>query len=711
MSKPKKGPLVNNTPIEKETAKNDSFEETHIKIETIVEKNNRPIFKQLLFGSLIVMLVTFLFSGYNVGYNSDEIDLVALGKANWHFYTSFGKDTSYLGTPGTVNSVDKVWPVMRYYGNGFESLVTGFTMATGIDKTTQLFNVRHIFNQLFAILGILFTALATRKIADWRAALISSWILFFTPMYFGQTLYDVKDIPFYAGWVSTFYFSLCILEELPKLTWKTVVYFVLACAFTINSRIAGVMHFFFLGLAIAARVVTDKGFLAECRAVMKPLAIKLGVAILGSLSIAILTWPFLLTSPIAHILEALDTAKNFPQLILLNFEGNTIDSKHVPTDYLPKFIVWTVPIVIQVFVVAGVGIYFNNGRRYNWRTGALILVTFLLPLVIAIANQMPVYNAWRHLLFIYGGLVIFAAIGVNHVMSLLNKPAFQYAVPVVFLAGLSGPISFSIKNHPYEYVYFNEFVGGFKETYYDFDNEYWQASIPESVEWLVLHEHFENLKDTIIVSSNAPGVVGDYLKRHHPKLKLRATSTGFTGRHGLPWQYAIYNTLFIKPFILRSTYPPGGVIHTTSIDDKPVCVVIRDTARLDYKAIDALKRAEHKLGDSLFTAYVKYTGNQPQTILAYWAVAKASMNQVDEALVFADKAYNMHYNNILDYNALCAKGIAYGNKGEYDKSLELLREAKGLMPSEQMADDIYNQIMRVKGGQLKGIPTPPGSIR
>jgi hypothetical protein len=56
------------------------------------------------------------------------------------------------------------------------------------------------------------------------------------------------------------------------------------------------------------------------------------------------------------------------------------------------------------------------------------------------------------------------------------------------LAGLGTTGLNLVKLHPYEYVYFNELVGGFKGAYGKYETDYWVASMKEAVEWLKTNE-------------------------------------------------------------------------------------------------------------------------------------------------------------------------------------------------------------------------------
>ncbi len=684
----------------------------------IESANTHPFFtdanlKKIFYFSLIGILLITLFTGFGIGFHGDEMDMNNYGKANFAFYASGGKDTCCAkgSIPKPAVDTSSMDYLLRYYGCAFEYIAVGTNKILGTDKGPHEFDVRHFWSEIFGVLTLLFAGLIAKKLANWRTALLTVWLIYLSPSYFGHAYINTKDIPFCAGYLATLYFIMKFLEELPAPTWKTATWMMLSFAFTANSRIGGLMLIAFLYLFTAIYAMANKELLAAIKQNAKDVIIKLLYIPVVGMILVILTWPYVLMSPVQHIQDALATISRFPLKVNINFEGASTNSFDVPAHYLPKFMLITTPLVVIALLLVGLFFVIRTRRKVNVVLYALLLFSIFFPPIYAVAKSVALYSGWRHFLFIYPGLCIVAAIGLNELLFAVRKPALQIAVMAVCLVGFIKPIMFIIQNHPYEYCYFNEIGGGFKTAYYNYDNDYWMISMRKSVDWLIDHEpSLANSKDTITIACNQRIFVKYYLKTRLPNAKIKVISSGVTGRNALAWTYGIYSNFFVKPDYLENYFPPAQTVYSESIDGLPICAVLKDTVRLDYKALEALKLANHPLSDSLYTEYIRTTKDDNPALFAYISVAKASINQNDAAIAAANKALQYHFSNVLDYNAQCGLGIAYANKRKFDLSVNALRIAERLMPQEHYSKDILQQVFRVMqmekaaGAQ----PTQPG---
>jgi len=330
----------------------------------------------------------------------------------------------------------------------------------------------------------------------------------------------------------------------------------------------------------------------------------LSLAIGGGLLIAILNWPYALYDPFTNIPNALQVASKFPQRIPLLFEGKYTSSLEIPWYYAIKWIVMTVPIAILLLFAAGVFYTIINYKKPGVLYYGLIFLAIVSPLIYAIYGKMPLYSSWRHLLFIYPLMVVFAAFLLT---KLINRIKGQYQIPVsisICLLLLAHPIYWSIKNHPFEYIYFNETSGGFAKNYNKYETDYWQVAIKEGLEWIYENEHPDK-QPGIIISTNAHPVTAYTLNR---QFKDTTTEVGFTGLKHLNivnWQYLLINVIFFNKEDLNSKFPPYGTIHTIDVDGKPVCAIVKRMVRNDYESFEAMKEGNYKLADSLAMEHLK----------------------------------------------------------------------------------------------------------
>ena len=57
------------------------------------------------------------------------------------------------------------------------------------------------------------------------------------------------------------------------------------------------------------------------------------------------------------------------------------------------------------------------------------------------------------------------------------------------------PLKFMIANPPYFYLYYNQFVGGLKGAYANYETDYYYVSQTEASEWLIDYLKDKNITD------------------------------------------------------------------------------------------------------------------------------------------------------------------------------------------------------------------------
>lgn len=106
----------------------------------------------------------------------------------------------------------------------------------------------------------------------------------------------------------------------------------------------------------------------------------------------------------------------------------------------------------------------------------------------------------RHLLFVYPGLVVLAAIGIIRLLRFVQQPAGRVALRVALVAGLAMPAYAMVDLHPFQTSYFNEFVGGLRGAAGRYYTDYWGTCVKQAVAWL--EQEARRRKSRLDVSSN-----------------------------------------------------------------------------------------------------------------------------------------------------------------------------------------------------------------
>jgi 4-amino-4-deoxy-L-arabinose transferase-like glycosyltransferase len=198
---------------------------------------------------------------------------------------------------------------------------------------------------------------------------------------------------------------------------------------------------------------------------------------------AVLLWPQLWAGPGALLAESLTRTIHFPELRRTLFEGVALLSTELPARYLPELmaIQFTLPAVI--LILAGLVIAVRSLARRSPGSGLLwVLILWALgPFIAVVVLRMPVYNYFRHVLFMMPPLFVIGALGIKAVVRPLRRRWVAAMLGAVIL--LPGLVAI-VRLHPYEYGYFNELVGGVRGAYGRFMSDYWCTSTREAMKFV-----------------------------------------------------------------------------------------------------------------------------------------------------------------------------------------------------------------------------------
>jgi tetratricopeptide (TPR) repeat protein len=161
---------------------------------------------------------------------------------------------------------------------------------------------------------------------------------------------------------------------------------------------------------------------------------------------------------------------------------------------------------------------------------------------------------------------------------------------VAWLAVLSiHPLKFMILNHPYYYLYYNQFVGGLKGAYANYETDYYYVSQTEASEWLIDFLKEKNIDSTLKVKATYSV---QWLFRNHPEIET--SYFRYEERSQTDWDYAIVANRYIPPFQLKNNiWPPKNAIHIIYADKIPVCAVIERRSKDDFYGYNALNEGSN----------------------------------------------------------------------------------------------------------------------
>lgn len=593
----------------------------------------------------------------------------------------------------------------------------------------DIYETRHLIISLFAVIGLIFTALIARKLFNWRAAVFGFLLLMLTPTIFGHSFNNQKDIPFLAFYVVSIFYIIRFVEDLPKVRLKTMVMTALSMGILMSIRVGGLLVFAYLilfaGIKFLMTLKENKG--KEGKHLINYLTPGI-LTLFFAYLIGVIFWPAAIQDPLNHPLEALQNFEKFSFVHIFEiFDGTRYYMKSFPWYYGPKFLLITVPL----FVLAGLALFlvFFKSAWQNMRKNVIAIAafTFAFPLAYIIYKESALYNGWRHLLFIYPSLVVLAAGGWEILIGLRQNKWVRMTGLVILAALMLNTTWWMIKNHPYQYVYYNELVGGVAGAYGSYETDYWCQSPGEAMKWLIENEHIDE-SFTYVISNNEPlslqyyadkyqengeelralarleedlrdeldkirylkekGKISDdvfqteesHLKNEIDKIvektkeirKIKVLWAREQEWNKSDWDYAIWTSRTLSPTQLKSGYfPPKGTIHTIEVDGVPLAAIVKRENYSIYRGREAHKQKKLDSAIYYYRDYLAYDSLEEE---AYTQLAQVlyESQQPEEAKKMAERSIALRPENYWGYYTL---GLVYFQQKNYALAEQAFRTA------------------------------------
>jgi len=338
----------------------------------------------------------------------------------------------------------------------------------------------HLVNFLFFQLGIYFLYRLSKRWITTSAALFTSAFFSFQPLLWGHAFINPKDAPF----LTFFLASICLGFEMVD-------------AISQNDKQAIRKMFlaaFILGITTSIRVLGPlAGLLVFVYFLFSIKEIKNFTAwrsffLYGLISIIVMfiTWPYLWENPIAHFFQVFQFMSDNPTNLSVLFGGQVYRAGELPRRYLPFMLSTTLteptlPLFIFGVVVVYWGMLYKKENIKNLISLSLILSWFVILLAYVLIRRPAVYDGMRHFLFILPPLFIFAGLAFQFFIDRLNLLWLRATLGILLiLPGINGIIQL----HPYEYTYYNSFVGGTSGVFRNYETDFWLTCYKDAVEEL-----------------------------------------------------------------------------------------------------------------------------------------------------------------------------------------------------------------------------------
>ncbi len=624
---------------------------------------NDALYKKIFKGLCGFMLIAMILLSFKSGINSDDKMQNEYEQKLMAYYTSGGEDKSALDLPKTK---------MHFYGGMFE-VITGVTnkmLGSSDINHPRYHKVRHFWNAIFGFFMMFFIAMTAKELAGWRAAIIALLFAFFSPRLLGHSVMNPKDIPFAMGYIMSLYYMIRMWRELPNPTWKTIIGMSFAIGIAVGVRAGGLLVVAIFGLFTAIDFLLKFGPIAIFKEFDKTLAYLKAtlIPIVAGLILAIIFWPYAIANPIENIGKSLAELSKYGVNIRLLFDGGMVYAQALPWTYLPKWVLYTIPLFAIIGFPMFFALAFKTFKKYATVPLLALIFAAIFPFVWVILQDSTLYDGWRHLIFPYTAMLVLVALAWDTLIDMFkSNKAVTYGVLGLMTLTALDPAIFIVRNLSFPYTYFNPLIGGIGGAFGQFETDYWGTSIKQGVEYLEDQGILSmDMDETVVIATNFLYPLDRYLKKYKDHYgdakKVKTVYVRYRQRYDQSWDYGLFNSRFVDGTrIQNGTWPTSHNVHSITANNTPLLSVLKDNKdRLTYRGVKELKAKNYDAAISLLT---QEHNKHPDNEIATQNLANAYMNKNDlaNALKYVEATYKIDPENI---QAMNIHGLYLLNKGK-----------------------------------------------
>jgi hypothetical protein len=420
--------------------------------------------------AVLAIAIAVIFRGYGISW--DEPVQNAYGKMSLNYYLTLGADQS------SFKYLNLYW-----YGALFD------TLAAAANKFLPFaeYDTRHLLNAIVGLIGLAGVWRLTRTLGGARAGFIATLLLALTPLWFGNSFINPKDIPFAAAMTWATAFLVAMARDLPRWRWRDVVGFGVAAGAALGTRVGGLIIIAYLVAMFAAFVplrLLDRRPVSTVRRELTGFIAPGLTATAIAILVMYLCWPWAQHNPITGPLEAFRSFSRFPIWLEYPYFGTIIESTNVPPTYIPGMLVVMLPELTIAGALAalllGLASLLPGPGIWLSRLPYLVLaLTIIFPPAYAAATRAVLFDGIRHMIFIVPPLTAAAALAIDRIWT--AHPIGRAVMAALLLATVAAQTILVVRSHPYQYLVFNLASGGVPGAAGRFELDYWGVTFREAV--------------------------------------------------------------------------------------------------------------------------------------------------------------------------------------------------------------------------------------
>lgn len=385
----------------------------------------------------------------------------------------------------------------RTYGPAY--LLAGRLAVGMLHKVTRLplFTLWHWVNFTTYLAGAGLFYLLSKRWLSAEAALFAALLFLTQPLLWGHAFINPKDIPFMTLFLASVFLGFRMVDNLcyppapaedgsqpgdlpsglPALLQRPSP----LSALLLFALPAGLL----LGVTASVRVVGPlAGALVVLYFLLKPgrrSLLDLAFYALAALLALYLAWPYLWNDPLNKLIKVVFHMANNQVTGPVLFNGQIYLTINLPRAYLPTLLALTLTPPVWLLVLTWLPAAAKRLGQDTSRSLLPVLLWFLVPCAYVVLRTPPMYDGYRHFLFILPPLFILAGMAFEQAAAFLRTAWLRLAAAfILLLPGLLGLIYL----HPYQYTYYNSLAALAGGAPRRFETDYWLTCYKESVERL-----------------------------------------------------------------------------------------------------------------------------------------------------------------------------------------------------------------------------------